>query len=53
MKWPLIHLFIELPFFKVRTALMYRSLESRTIRYVVFHVHLFKWEFDFEVYNKE
>lgn len=48
---PLLHIFIELPFIRVQTQLMYRSLETSTMQYVSLRVEIWKWHFEFALYD--
>lgn len=53
MKYPLLHFRLEIPFVSIWTDLMYRRLECRTIEYVVFHVRVWKWSFEFALYDTD
>lgn len=50
--FPLLHLYVELPFIRVRTVIMLRKYESQTIEYVCFHISVYKWEFKFSLHDK-
>ena len=48
---PYLHLYIAFPFFSVRTAIMWRQYDANTIEYIVLHIHIFKWKFEFRLYD--
>lgn len=48
---PYLNLYICVPFLTVRTALMYKQLESATIEYLLLYVKLYKWDFEFRLYD--
>lgn len=51
---PILDLFIEIPFFRVRTDLMVKRLEMNHFEYVRLSIHLWVgkwWTFDFSLYK--
>lgn len=51
MNWPHLYLCIDFGFFELRTALMYRHVERNTFSYTAFHGRLFRWRFEFDIYE--
>jgi hypothetical protein len=49
--FPFFHLWIELPFFSVRSQVMRVRYECEILDYVSFDVRLFKWRFEFSLYD--
>ncbi len=50
---PLLNLYIELPFFQARTSLLCKRYEMRTTEIVTLFVRIWKWKFDFELYERD
>ena len=48
---PILHLFIQLPFLEIRTALMHERLEFREREYVALTIALWKWRIEFGLYD--
>ena len=48
---PLLNLVIELPFFRIHTATMFLRYECLTIEYVRFNIKIYKWNFEFSLYD--
>lgn len=51
---PILDLFIELPFIRVRTDLMVQRYERNSFEYIQLSVHLWVgkwWKFDFSLYK--
>lgn len=48
---PLLRLDVEIPFLSIRTNLMYRSYDMDIIQYISLQIHLFKWFFEFRLYD--
>lgn len=50
-RWPMLHLRIEIPFIQIHTEVMCHSHYSMEYNYVVLHIELFKWKFQFSIYD--
>jgi len=48
---PLLHVFIEVPFFSVHSCLMMKQIESDNIQYIVLQIRIFKWSFEIGLYD--
>lgn len=48
---PLLDLRIEIPFISIRTNFLYRRYESNSIEYITLDIHIFKWFFEFKLYD--
>lgn len=48
---PILNLWIQLPYFEVRTALLNECMDSDSIEYVMLHVKIYKWQFSLRLYN--
>ena len=49
---PQLSLWIEFPGLLIRTCIMYRRYETQTIEYVLFDIQIYKWKFEFSLYDK-
>ena len=53
-RWfPLFHVWIELPFFSLRSVVAYYRWESQTIEYLAFCVSVWKWHFEIGFYDTD
>lgn len=48
---PILHLYIEIPFISIRTIIMGQSINRMTREYIMLQVKIWKWSFDFELYD--
>lgn len=48
---PLLRLDIAIPFVQIRTELMNESIDNAIIRYIMLYIQVWKWHFDFRLYN--
>ena len=48
---PYLYLHIAIPFFSARTAIMWRQYESDSIEYIALYIYIFKWQFEFRLYD--
>jgi len=48
---PLLHIYIEIPFLTIRTALMYKRQEIDVVEYIALQIMLYKWNFEFKLYD--
>jgi len=51
MKWPLLHLYIEIPFVSIRTAIMKPIYDRNTYEYIKLEIQVWKWKWDFALYD--
>ena len=48
---PVMRLEIEIPFFSVSTSLMRYHYELNNLSYAIFHVRIFKWRFEINLFD--
>jgi hypothetical protein len=48
---PILNFTLEIPFIKIHTELWNDHYESREREYIRMYVSIYKWKFDFELYN--
>jgi hypothetical protein len=48
---PLLRIDIQIPFIRIMTQLMNESPEALTIQYLMVYIEVYKWHFDFRLYN--
>lgn len=48
---PILHFELELPFIHISTAVMNRVYETDVFQYIVMRVKIYKWGFEFELYD--
>jgi hypothetical protein len=53
MRYPLLHLYVEVPFILIHTSLMNRAFERQVKQYVMLRVRVWKWVWEFELYDTE
>ena len=51
MYLPLLNLYIEIPLITVRTTIMNKSCERMVVEYVSLRISIYKWSFEFELYD--
>jgi hypothetical protein len=53
-RWfPLLHLYIEIPFISIRTSLMHYKYEAQLFEYIMLGVRVYKWSTEFKLYGRK
>ena len=53
MRWPILHLHIEVPFILIDTRLMYQRYENYIYEYVMLHIQIWHWRFEIGLYRSD
>lgn len=46
IRWPLLHVFIEIPFIRIHSSLMFVCYEGNYMEYIRLDFQIWKWTFD-------
>lgn len=50
---PYLYLYIQMPFVSISTSILHRRLECREFEFVALNIRIFKWKFQFGLYDTE
>lgn len=48
---PLLHIDIEIPFVRIRTAINRECIEAHTVEYVSLYIDIWKWRYHVSLYD--